>query len=92
MPVKRRRGKARMTPAQEADAWCDYFNCGAFLLAGTAEDLGLSDDGDHDEAARDAWHRLGALFLIEARQHGFGRSGSGHGRWALEKFGRPPCR
>ena len=34
MPVKRRKGKARMTPEHEMTLWGDYWTLGVFLLAG----------------------------------------------------------
>ena len=52
-----------MSPVQEAELCADYFDGGSFLLAGAEDRLGLGED--IEGAARDAWARLGRLYLVE---------------------------
>ena len=79
MPVKLRRPKTRRDPLAEAKLWSTFFDHGCFLLAGTDDQLGVSEE-TADEAAGEAWGRLGRLYLT---------SGIGHAHWALEAFGEP---
>ena len=66
-----------MTPREVADFWGCYFDHGDFLLAGWEQELGLPwvPPGDRegwaarapqlDALGRDAWRRVGRLYLEE---------------------------
>ncbi len=90
--MKLRRAKARMSPAEEAHLWSEVFDHGCFLLAGTAELLGV-DEKYPEAAARLAWRRLGRLYLAKGLGRREGYEECGRGRWALDEFGEPEqCR
>lgn len=75
MPVKRRRGKRRLSRAAELEAWEVVFQTGRDFF-GDLEDIGVEDT---PEARRDAWRRLGADFLASAAAD----------PWALREYGEP---
>ena len=86
MPVKRRLEKRRNTEAVR-EAWCDVFERGAQLLAGTLQNLGF--DPDDDEQIEAAWREFGRWYL----ENRVGMRGVDLARedrpWALEVFGEP---
>lgn len=97
MPRRRRVPKRRADPQVEANAWASVFETG-FDFFDDLEAIGLADptagvSGSDAEkvafraAAKDAWRRLGAAFMVswEAR-------GTLEKPWALEQFGNPLCR
>lgn len=74
MPVKRRTSKRRASPAAEAAAWSNYWECGfdffgeAAALTGLVEPVNVWPPEDRPAAARkwdaasaDAWKRVGHL-------------------------------
>lgn len=71
MPVKRRRGKRRLHPRAELEAWSGAFECGHDFFS-ELEEIGFPNHvggrqfdltEEFREAARDAWNRLGAAFM-----------------------------
>lgn len=88
MPVKRRRPKYRVDSAAELAAWAPLFDSG-YDFFGDLAPFGFPG-GDADEAVRaaapEAWRRLGAAYLTSELYD------PSRACWALETFGRPPCR
>ena len=91
MPVKRRRGKRKLDPVTEAQAWACAFHCGHDFFGDLAEygfPQGPGDDRAIQAAMPEAWGRLGRIFL----DRGMGDDFNGE-PWALEQFGEPEtCR
>ena len=101
MPVRKRRSKRRVDPLAEAQAWSCYFATGwdffeeAGELTGMIEPVHVWPPEGRPEAerewlatARDAWRRLGRLYL----DNDLGRGLASHDRgepWALVNFGEP---
>jgi hypothetical protein len=86
MPVKRRTAKRRVDPETEMMIWSSVFGSGRDFF-GELPSLGVSagPGGVVDrEAAREAWHRLGAAYMDDPI--------NGCDPWALREFGEPPCR
>lgn len=88
MPVKRRAEKRRTDPIAEAGAWAEIFDAGYDFFGTLAESgVDLDEYGRAEtEAVRDAWARLGRLFL-DSRLPDPHRV-----PWAQQQFGDPPCR
>ncbi|MCP1844410.1 hypothetical protein ACVIHI_002669 [Bradyrhizobium sp. USDA 4524] len=94
MPRKRRQSKRKTDVATELAAWSSWFESGV-AFDGELEDVGAVDPVSVPEeegravaygVARDAWMRLGALFL-ETHQ-----SDARQTPYAMEMFGAPTCR
>jgi hypothetical protein len=80
MPVKRRHPKARV---DDLDAWKDFFEFGYDML----HSLHPMTEEECLAAAPEAWKRLGARFLETWQPHERYPN-----CWALDTFGKPPCR
>ena len=84
MPPKRRPGKRRLDPETELEAWSMVFACGHDYF-GDLPRIGVPMDehghGPERAAAEEAWHRLGARFLVEKADPVQGTP------WALSEFG-----
>jgi hypothetical protein len=85
MPRKQRRPKKRIDEAALLEAWTMTFSYGRDYLCDLVQ-FGIENEQEAQEAARDAWHRLGSRFMAtwepspdDARQE----------PWALETFGEP---
>ena len=92
MPTIRKftRGMNAATSPEALALWRDAFDGGGFLLAGTAEALGVPEQGEgFYAAAKHAWRRLGRAYLAsqDVKVDGVPRAGSG--AWALQEFGEP---
>ncbi|ODS02077.1 hypothetical protein AUC71_02395 [Methyloceanibacter marginalis] len=87
MPVKRRAHKRRVDPRAELEAWSSWFESGV-AFDGDLIDLGLANDADDvfKAVAKDAWKRLGELFLESWTPDNVRET-----PWAQEQFGEPKC-
>ena len=80
MPVKSRRPKRRRSNIADLDAWSMLFETGCDFFG----DLGFRTNDEAQEAAREAWHRLGRRFLET-----YTPTLAQPVPWALEVFGDP---
>lgn len=86
MPVKRRTSKRRIDPETEYRNWQAYLESGC-AFAGELEAIGFPEaenDPALPEAAREAWHRLGARVIAEYQP-----TPSYPRPWGLSQFGEP---
>lgn len=83
MPVKRRTAKHRGSSLEEAKAWGMAF-CSGHDFLGELVPYGFTwgDDDAVQEAAEEAWQRVGALYLDAVHDRSLTP-------WALEQFGEP---
>jgi len=88
MPVKRRVPKGKIGPAAELAAWSELFETG-YDFFGDLEPLGFNGSSDADRASRaaakEAWERLGGLFMQTWQPEPNGRQKP----WAFEEYGEP---
>lgn len=80
----RRREFRQANPAAELQAWRMTFECSYDYFSALA-DIGLDRDTVSDATIRDAWRRLGRMFLEQREPNPKGRQTP----WAVERFGLP---
>jgi hypothetical protein len=77
------RRSGRRSPSLELKCWQAIFSYGTDPI-GELNKLGFANVPEAMEAARDAWRRLGILFMRDWKPE------ANRGRpWALEQFGHP---
>jgi hypothetical protein len=86
MPVKRRVAKRRIDLETELLFWSSVFGSG-YDFFGELPSIGIAVDQHNRpdrEVAREAWHRLGAIWMDDPINP--------WDPWALREFGEPGCR
>jgi hypothetical protein len=84
MPVKARVVKRRTSASAECRAWEMVFECGTDYF-NELRPLGLDTTAKVRRAAKEAWQRLGGLYM-RTRPPG---ASNRETPWALEQFGPP---
>jgi hypothetical protein len=85
LPPKIRPRKKRLTFEEELFIWAIIFESSYDYFSEARIAYGLPDENAVRAAARDAWQRLGHVFLARRNE-----PPTRHRPWALAKFGPPP--
>ncbi len=103
MAVKRRKSKQRLSPMDEMILWSMLFQCGTDYTDSVDQVLDPYRPGDapggvlgelspseREKTIRDAWFRLGSLYLASPDHESQQRaSGPAWRPWALLRYGEP---